>query len=307
MFGKVRFLCLNILIIFGSITSIQGGCEIHLPNNATKPNLYRIVGSRKMELNAKPTISFENVDYVEFHENQVIQAQCDLKFQLITDFDNEQLEKWIALSKYEHDLVIMHSKLYSSLNLHLLPLIESVWWPNLRLHNWKNYVTALEQHVESENQTYDILAGVSGAIKVPIIEDCQTNYTLKEVSYEMERKIPLYVWNYIQARDNSSNGIVIIGINSPFQELYSAEEIVFCPDKCQEIPWLKEVSSTFRYRIMGTIFCCNVEDVKSSKHLDGFPENDMQSIPAETSFILNHVPLTEYNYNDNSDDYNAED
>ncbi|XP_065356081.1 uncharacterized protein LOC135950470 [Calliphora vicina] len=198
----------------------------------------------------------------------------------ITDFDNEQHEKWIGLSTYGHDSVIMHSKLYSSLNLHLLPLIESVWWPNLHLYNWKNYVTALEQHVETENQTYDILAGVSGAIKVPIIEDCQTNYTLKEVTYEEVRKIPLYVWNYLQARDNSSNGLVIIGINSPFHDFYSEEEIVFCPDKCQEIPWLKKVSSTFRYGVMGTVFCCDVEDVKSSKHLDGFPQNDMQSIPA---------------------------
>ncbi|XP_065356736.1 uncharacterized protein LOC135951085 [Calliphora vicina] len=223
----------------------------------------------------------------------------------IKDFNNEQLKKWITNSNYEYSTVMQHPKPFPTFNLQFLSPIEFAWWQNLRLYNWKNYATALEQHVESENQTYDILAGVSGATKIPIIDDCETNYTLKEVVYGTEQKIPLYVWNYLQARDNSSNEIVIIGFNSPFNEFYSEEEIVFCRDKCQEIPWLKKVSSTFRYGIMGIVFCCDVEDVKSSKHLDGFPQNDMQSIPAETttSFILNHAPITEAN---NNDEYNAE-
>ncbi|XP_065356897.1 uncharacterized protein LOC135951218 [Calliphora vicina] len=441
MFAKVKFLCLNILIIFGSITSIQGNCRIYLPDQSTTPNLYRIVGSHKIKLNDRAN----SLNYIDLYENQEIEAQCDVQFERpkryqtsnqlyikcngyiyiktaesrsykineynseislecssikwklyestkkftwcptnvtsymlarhkalghdylagicydiykqsfsslyytlapkhyeyahpsvfgnfytpsleiqyiketfgsnsIINFDNQQFENWITNSNYKYSSVMQHPNLYTSFNLQFSSLLEFVWWPNLRIYNWKSYETALEQHVESENQAYDILAGVSGAIKTPIIDKCQTNYTLKEVIYGTEQKIPLYVWNYLQARDNSSNGIVIIGFNSPFQEFYSEEEIVFCPDKCQEIPWLKKFSSTFRYGIMGTVFCCNVEDVKSSKYLDGFPENVMIPKPAETttSYILNHEPITEQNnsYNndngDNSDEYIAD-
>lgn len=62
-------------------------------------------------------------------------------------------------------------------------------------------------------------------------------------------------------------------------QFYSENDIVFCPDKCQEISWLKQFSSNFRRSTMGIVFCCNVDDVKISKRLSGFPEGDMKTKP----------------------------
>lgn len=55
-----------------------------------------------------------------------------------------------------------------------------------------------------------------------------------------------------------------------YLQFYSESDVVFCADKCQEIPWLQKVSTTFRYSALGIIFCCSVEDVISSNRLDGF-------------------------------------
>lgn len=115
--------------------------------------------------------------------------------------------------------MVQHSKLYSSFNDQFKSLLDFILWPNLRLYNWNNYQMALEAHVERDNQIYDILAGISGAIKVPYLEDCQRNYSMKELYDDQNRKIPMYVWNYLQARNDSTKDIVIIGFNSPFYEV----------------------------------------------------------------------------------------
>ncbi|TMW39163.1 hypothetical protein DOY81_015757, partial [Sarcophaga bullata] len=74
-----------------------------------------------------------------------------------------------------------------------------------------------------------------------------------DFSDNVNRKIPFYVWNYLRATDNSAE-IVVIGVNSPFYEFYDEKDVIFCSDKCKEIPWLKVKSSTFRYSALGVIF-----------------------------------------------------
>ncbi|KAM7353420.1 uncharacterized protein ACRADG_005492 [Cochliomyia hominivorax] len=203
------------------------------------------------------------------------------------DFSNTQFREWINISNFKFDSIIQHSILYS-IFIDLNSMLEFAWWSNLRVYNWKNYISALESHVEKENRTYDILAGVSGTVRVPYIEGCEKNFTTKELTDDENRKIPLYVWNYLQARDNSTKDIVVIGINSPFHEFYTQNDIIFCPDICNDIPWLKKESSSFRYSVMGIVFCCNVEDVKSSKRLQEFPEIDMK---IKEVFIIDEKPL----------------
>lgn len=97
-------------------------------------------------------------------------------------------------------------------------MLEILWWPNLRLHNWNNYLEALEYHVDKEYKSYYILAGVSGALEVPFLENCETNLTMKKIVDDDNRYIPMYVWNYIHDPVNENN-TVVIGFNSPFQEV----------------------------------------------------------------------------------------
>lgn len=54
-------------------------------------------------------------------------------------------------------------------------------------------------------------------------------------------------------------------------------DVIFCKDKCHEISWLKNVSTTFRYNALGVMFCCSVDEVKTSKRLIGFPQINMES------------------------------
>ncbi|KAM7351082.1 uncharacterized protein ACRADG_004067 [Cochliomyia hominivorax] len=192
-----------------------------------------------------------------------------------------ELRNWLSTLNYDFNSIIQHSKLDSIFNEHYSFLLEFLWWPNLRLHNWRNYIKALESHVESDHQTYDILAGVSGVVEIPQLEECHGNFNMKQLNIDEHKNIPIYVWNYLQDREKRKDDIVIIGINSPFQEFYSKDDVIFCEDKCKEISWLKTISSSFRHSIMGIVFCCTVEDVQSSNRLSGFPGNrpaDMKTL-----------------------------
>ncbi|XP_037819529.1 uncharacterized protein LOC119608962 [Lucilia sericata] len=198
-----------------------------------------------------------------------------------TEYDNQDIQDWIKYSQYNYSSIIQNSLLYNEFNHELGSILDLAWWPNLRLGNWKRYENALTKQVEEQQQAYDILSGVSGVATAPILKACESNFTLKELIDNRNRIIPMYVWNYLRSTSNSSDEIVIIGFNSPFYEFYSENDVIFCVDKCQEIPWLKSVSTTFRYSAMGVIFCCSVEDVKVSQRLDGFPVNNMDTAPGK--------------------------
>ena len=84
--------------------------------------------------------------------------------------------------------------------------------------------------------------------------------------------------------------------------------MIFCLDKCQEIPWLKANSFAFRYNIWGIIFCCSVDEVRQSKRLDGFPKIFMESYPQSSppptvEYVSTTTVESEYQDNaDNNDD-----
>lgn len=52
---------------------------------------------------------------------------------------------------------------------------------------------------------------------------------------------------------------------------FGINEIVFCPDVCSQIGWLKEITSTFRFASAGVMFCCSPDFVRQTNFLHGFP------------------------------------
>ena len=108
-------------------------------------------------------------------------------------------------------------------------------------------------------------------------------------------------------------------------KFFSKSEIVFCPDICDEIPWLKKISSSFRYATAGIMFCCSTESEEQFKNLDGFPmdilitrallqkqkkktesenitENSSVTNTEQTTILDADVDATTTNYNENKYD-----
>lgn len=217
------------------------------------------------------------------------------------DYEEQKVIDWVK-DIYKSGSIIQNSLLVNEFRDELGSLLDLAWWPNLRLGNWERYETALATRVKHQHQSYDILAGVSGTAAVPLFEGCQNNSTLKRIVDKRNSRVPLFVWNYLHSTTNSTEKIVVIGVNSPFLEVcddfnpfsfhllliesisfqfYKKKDVVFCRDKCREVPWLKGISSSFRYSALGLIFCCTSEDVRKSKRLDGFPETDIEQKPSD--------------------------
>ncbi|TMW42199.1 hypothetical protein DOY81_012722 [Sarcophaga bullata] len=95
---------------------------------------------------------------------------------------------------------------------------------------------------------------------------------ISQFKFNFKKKpIPAYIWTYLTSIDNTNRDFVIVGYNSPYAEFFYKSEIVFCADICNEIPWLKKISSSFGYAAAGIMFCCSTEPVDQFKNLDGFP------------------------------------
>ncbi|XP_073822300.1 uncharacterized protein isoform X2 [Musca autumnalis] len=209
-----------------------------------------------------------------------------------TYFTNAEIREWMEFSKYENHSLIQDPNLYRSAYDKFGGLLEFDWWPSLRSGNWRLYEKALWEHIETDKEVYDVLAGVSDSVAVPIYENaCSENYTMVDVFYNRDnKKIPLYVWQYLKSNTKNESDVVVIGINSAFSDFYVEKDLIFCTDICHKIDWLKQVRSTFRYKTMGVIFCCDVNEVKNSKRLQGFP---LPSKPITTTTTLKPFFLPE--------------
>ena len=109
-------------------------------------------------------------------------------------------------------------------------------------------------------------------------------------------------------------------------KFFYKSEIIFCPDICDEIPWLKKISSSFSYATAGIMFCCSTESEEQFKNLDGFPmdilitrallqkqknkteieienitENSSVTNTEQTTILDADVDATTTNYNENKD------
>lgn len=86
---------------------------------------------------------------------------------------------------------------------------------------------------------------------------------------QLNRTIPLYVWNLVKKNDKKDTGVVVIGVNSPFFP-GDKSKTVLCKDTCDKVTWLNPLKNTRKIASMGYIFCCDPKDVK--KILNGFPQ-----------------------------------
>ncbi|XP_019894093.1 uncharacterized protein LOC101894897 [Musca domestica] len=191
---------------------------------------------------------------------------------------NEQVGQRLEFAQYDNQAIIQDPNLFTNSYNPYGGLLEVHWWPGLRSGNWHRYEKALKEHIEADQEIYDILAGVSGAVAVPFHGNGSgANYFMAEVYYWHDRKIPLYIWHYLKSKRDNANDVVVIAVNSAFSDFHGEKELFFCTDICYKIDWLKAVKSTFSYKTMGLIFCCDVKEVMQSKHLEGF------SIPSEAA------------------------
>ncbi|XP_011294325.1 uncharacterized protein LOC105262102 [Musca domestica] len=193
---------------------------------------------------------------------------------------NVELQQWLQFAQYDNQAIIQDPNLFTNPHNPIGGLLEFHWWPNLHSGNWHRYEKALKEHIETDKEIYEILEGVSGAVAVPFYGNGSGgNYSMVEVTYWHDRKIPLYIWQYLKSKKDNGKDVVVIAVNSAFTDFYEEKELIFCTDICHKIDWLKAAISTFRYKTMGLIFCCDVDEVKLSKRLEGF------ALPSEPARI----------------------
>ncbi|XP_013099270.2 uncharacterized protein LOC106081671 [Stomoxys calcitrans] len=211
---------------------------------------------------------------------------------LSSKYTNPQFEEWLQFASYQHHSLIQNIKMRHEAFDKLGGLLNIPWWTGLRLGNWHRYEMALETHIESGPHTYDILTGILNTISVPIPNNsCQEELKMVELKDQKNRTIPLYVWQYLKSTGNITDldEIMIIGVNTPFQDFYDEKDLVFCEDICHKIDWLQKVHKTFRYKTMGIIFCCSYKEVRNTEHLQGFP----MAITNETDVNIQQVDVGE--------------
>ncbi|CAD7079924.1 unnamed protein product [Hermetia illucens] len=138
------------------------------------------------------------------------------------------------------------------------------WWSNLLDFNWQQLQYLINDL--SYSGWYDVYAGTSDDVQMP--------YETKNVTFtydvnQLNRTIPLYVWNLVKKNDKKDTGVVVIGVNSPFFP-GDKSKTVLCKDTCDKVTWLNPLKNTRKIASMGYIFCCDPKDVK--KILNGFPQ-----------------------------------
>lgn len=141
---------------------------------------------------------------------------------LPTNRANKQVDHWIKFAHYGISDLVQNSLSQDFNRLKKMGgLLEINWWNGLRLGNWHFYEEALSQHIELHNLEYDILAGISGTVAIPVYrEECDENRSWMKLLDNMDHSIPLYIWHYLKSSGNQTNSeVVIIGVNTPFYEV----------------------------------------------------------------------------------------
>ncbi|XP_037818937.1 uncharacterized protein LOC119608548 isoform X2 [Lucilia sericata] len=131
------------------------------------------------------------------------------------------------------------------------------------------FINTLENY--AHNNRFEMYTGTSGIAELPIN---LTEKQSKKLELEIDMKIvtvPAYIWSYVRSNDDNNKDFIIVGYNSPYAEFFSLDRIIFCPDICADIPWLKNVYTSFRYTFAGIMFCCSPDFIKKNNLLEGFP------------------------------------
>ncbi|XP_065356077.1 uncharacterized protein LOC135950465 [Calliphora vicina] len=196
--------------------------------------------------------------------------------------DLRKTEEWLNLADYEISSIVQDKSIKKYFDEYK-NILNIIWWRNLRLGNWKHFVDTLANY--DNNNSYEIYTGTSGVAQYPS-DDKWYKEKLLEIKIGFKNEtIPAYIWTYLKSYDNLNKDFVIVGYNSPYAEYFTTEKVIFCPDICAEIPWLNEISSSFRYAYAGIMFCCSTDFIRQTNYLQGFPLEILMAPQIETTTI----------------------
>uniref|UniRef100_A0A1A9VW16 Uncharacterized protein n=1 Tax=Glossina austeni TaxID=7395 RepID=A0A1A9VW16_GLOAU len=203
---------------------------------------------------------------------------------------------WVNMANYEYGSLVQSSP-YLTYFQHYGQLIDVIWWHNLRAFNWRRFLNALEMHFEELNN-YRIYLGILGVVQVPIWTPHSKITWMEIQSSNYHNTIPAYIWMYMEPLNNITNmNLYIFGYNSPYFSIFNSSDIIFCPNICSEVPWLKQAQLTFHFANAGIIFCCTNQSIKDVRYIRALPKSN----PA---YNLNVFTTSSSSANDDlTDDY----
>ncbi|XP_065357079.1 uncharacterized protein LOC135951368 [Calliphora vicina] len=216
----------------------------------------------------------------------------NFKTTTLSDLSEEILQKklnelrknseWLNLADFEISSIVQDKTLKTYFDEYK-NILNIIWWRNLRLGNWKRFLNTLEDY--GQNNSFEIYTGTSGVAEYPTDDKCYKERLLEmKIGFKNET-IPAYIWTYLKSYDNLNKEFIIVGYNSPYAEYFTTEKVVFCPDICAEIPWLNDISSSFRYAYAGIMFCCSTDFIRQTNYLQGFPLEILMAPQIETTTI----------------------
>ncbi|XP_014091961.3 uncharacterized protein [Bactrocera oleae] len=187
--------------------------------------------------------------------------------------------------EFDYTTLLQNEPLKSQLERQAF-ILNTMWWRQLRQHNWRYFLEALKERTRSVK--YLVHMGTYGNMTAPSGRgNCvQESVTVQKDSIAITA--PTYIWAYLQspfsADEDKKDDIVVIAHNSPYVTNPTHDE--FCEfDVCDEIEWLR--NSTFgnlrRLPTLGYMFCCRPDDV--ALIIDYFPMQEGKSEVTKTEEI----------------------
>ncbi|KAL9930513.1 uncharacterized protein ACN427_014947 isoform 3-T3 [Glossina fuscipes fuscipes] len=235
----------------------------------------------------------ESLNSAQLHgSNEILELQLN---------ELSENNSWVSMANYEYGSLVQSSP-YLSYFQHYGQLIDVIWWHNLRVFNWRRFLNALQMHFEELNN-YRIYLGTLGVIRVPIWTLHSKITWLEIQSSNYHHTIPAYIWLYMEPLNNMTNmNLYIFGYNSPYfsvskKKIFNSNDVIFCPNICSELPWLRQAQLTFHFANAGIIFCCTNQSIKDERYVRALPKSN----PA---YKLNVFTTTSSSTNDDlNDDY----
>ncbi|KAL9873178.1 uncharacterized protein ACN2A1_014303 [Glossina fuscipes fuscipes] len=253
---------------------------INASTDSTTPEVFTGVICYDTRLSSVKTIYYE---YVPWRDREILAPTVpatyigeefdsavpkDQNLILPLHYKNEEFRQWFNFGQFEYASSLPQS-VSAKLREELSSLFNNMWWPYLRLGNWKRYEDKLLEYVEKSGRV-QILSGTFGEVRVPVNETGRYDqFVMSVLEDDSGRTIPEYIWNDLKWNQEGEKHVVIFGFNSPFYEFFSENDIVFCRSMCEEIEWLRDIQKTFKYPNMGVMFCCLHEDVVKLNLIEG--------------------------------------
>ncbi|KAI8124984.1 hypothetical protein FF38_09491 [Lucilia cuprina] len=234
-----------------NISNTEQRFNMEMRRDITKTDLksYKSLGDDLWNL--KTTKNFE------LQDNELQQQLTDMS----------KTNPWLNLANYEISPIVQGVSYEYYFNEYV-NMLNTIWWRNLRLGNWKLFMNTLENY--AYNNSFQLYTGTSGEVRFP--RKNLLDYDLLKIKNGyLNTTVPSYIWTYLTSTDNQNEDFIIVAYNSPYAEFFTLNEVVFCPNICSEIPWLYEIQSSFHYATAGIMFCCSTEFMQKTNYLTGFP------------------------------------